>query len=685
MIKTLLFIVTISLSYFASSQMAGSGNAFDFSSNDITIPNSSSLNPTLISIEAWINADSWGTNSWENVIVSKDGWASGDQGYTLRTGANGTLSFNISSAGAWTETTSSPIMQLNKWYHVAGTYDGSTLRVYINGEEVGSSAHSGSIQNGTYDLTIGRISYTAGGTRYFDGEIDEVRIWNSAIPQTSIQNYMCQKVTGTHPEYANLAGYWNFDDLGSIVDQSVNGNSGTINGATQQLSGAPIGDESIFSYGGPVDLVLPWMGTDSVEVSTASTMDYVHVYRVDDAPQNPVIASGVTLDPSHYYGIFAGNASAYSLNTTYHYGSNPLVAGNEAYANISGHLDGSSAFWSNENGVLNQTLNTLSKSYTTRREFALNIYCPSAAFSPNGSQSICAGESITLNNNSPATIYQWFDANGPISGETTSTFTVNSIGDYYLIANDGECSDTSNTLSLSVNPIPTVDFGTLTSSICEGSSDTSIISGSPVGGVYSGTGIIGSSFSPSTAGVGSYWLYYTYSDPTTTCSNIDSSSITVNAQPNIPAITAVNDEMCTSVIAGLTYQWYLDGVLISGATNACYTAPVNGDYTVICTSIDNCSESSIIETMSIIGITENTAFGNISLSPNPTEGKITVQLGSSDYTTSSVITDLSGRILHSDNQTGSELVFNLENYPVGTYLLTLSQADQSTVLKVIKK
>lgn len=686
MIKRISFFIAIVIASFAQAQMPGSGNAFNFSSNDITVPNTMSLNPTFISIEAWIKADSWGFNSWENVIVSKDGWASGDQGYTLRAGANGTLSFNISSSGSWVETTSAPTMQLNTWYHVAGTYDGTTLRVYINGEEVGSTAHTGSIQNGSYDVTIGRISYTAGGGRYFDGMIDEVRIWNSAIPQSSIQSYMCQKVTSMHPEYANLSAYWNFDDAGTVIDQSVNGNSGTVNGATQQLSGAPIGDESIFSYGGPVDLVLPWAGTDSLEVSTATIMEFVHVYRIDDTPQNPVTASGITLDPTHYYGIFAGNSQAYSLNTTYHYGTNALAAGNEAYTILTGHLDGSVPFWSNENSSQDQTLNTLSKNYTTRREVALSIYCPSAGFSPSGVQSICAGDSINLNNNSSATIYQWYDANGPITGETSSSLTVNSTGDFYLIANDGECSDTSNTLMLSVNPIPTVSFGDLPTSICEGEADTAILNGSPSGGVYAGMGIVNSSFSPSTAGTGTYWIYYNYTDPNTTCSNIDSSQIVVNAQPNVPIITTNGDEMCISSTPGATYQWYLDGMMMNGETDTCVTAIVNGDYSVTTTTSDNCSESSTETTISIIGLDENSAFNGIVLSPNPTIGTITIQLNSSsDLTTKAIISDLSGRVFHEGVQTGSNLIYNLEQYPSGTYLLQLTQNGESTLIKVVRK
>ena len=122
-------IAIMLVSSLVNAQEPGAGTCYDFASNTMVAPNDASLNPTYMSIEAWIKADSWGANSWENVIVSKDGWASGPEGYTLRTGANGTLSFNFGSGGVWKEVLSAPTMLTGKWYHVAGTFDGATLRI----------------------------------------------------------------------------------------------------------------------------------------------------------------------------------------------------------------------------------------------------------------------------------------------------------------------------------------------------------------------------------------------------------------------------------------------------------------------------------------------------------------------------------------------------------------------------
>jgi hypothetical protein len=66
--------------------------------------------------------------------------------------------------------------QPNTWYHIAGVYDGSTFKVYIDGEEVGSSASNLTITKGTDSLYIG--SYTGGYAYGFSGIIDEVKIYN---------------------------------------------------------------------------------------------------------------------------------------------------------------------------------------------------------------------------------------------------------------------------------------------------------------------------------------------------------------------------------------------------------------------------------------------------------------------------------------------------------------------------
>ena len=378
--KLLLSTLFLSIIWFgAIGQMAGSGNAFDFTFSSISVPDDPSLDSPTMTIEAWIKADSWGTNIWENVIVSKDGWAFGEQGYTLRAGANGSLSFNLGISGGWREVTSAPTMNTGQWYHVAGTYDGTTMLLYINGMQVGNTTFNGAIDAGAYNLTFGQAAYTAGGTRDFDGNIDEIKIWGSALSQSDIQDYMCKKVTASHPAYANLIGYWNFDDTGIVLDQTANGNNGTNFGGTQVASGAPIGDESEYVYGAIASLAIESVLTDSMTVETAGVVDGIHLYRVDLPPNNTVTSPNIIgFDQTHYYGAFPVNAASTPYIATYYSGANNYLSTNPNFADLVGREDGSSTPWTEEGSNFGIGVVSLGKSYSDRRELTVGFVCPIA-------------------------------------------------------------------------------------------------------------------------------------------------------------------------------------------------------------------------------------------------------------------------------------------------------------------
>jgi beta-galactosidase len=63
----------------------------------------------------------------------------------------------------------------NQWHHVAGTWDGSAMKLYVDGVQVPELSHSGPYSDSGRDNLIGAISYTS-ILWYFDGLIDEARI-----------------------------------------------------------------------------------------------------------------------------------------------------------------------------------------------------------------------------------------------------------------------------------------------------------------------------------------------------------------------------------------------------------------------------------------------------------------------------------------------------------------------------
>ncbi len=667
-----------------NAQLAGAGNAYDFNFNYVYAPDAPSLNVQYVTLEAWIKADSWAPNIWQNVIISKDGWAGGEQGYTLRAGANGSLSFNIGPVGApWQEVTTGPVMNTGQWYHVAASYDGSVMRIYINGEELNTNNYTGLIDNYPYDLTIGRIAYTAGGTRDFDGTIDEVRVWNAALPASSIQEYMCKKVIATHPQFANLVGYWNMDGP-TPIDNSPNGNNGINVGATQVASGAAIGNESIFTYGSPVDLTLPYMGIDSLQVVTVDAVNTVHVYRIDEAPLNAALSPGIdSVDQTHHYGVFADGAN-YTLDVTYHYGSNPLNGGQ--YYELIGRTDGTVSPWTVQNATLDQLASTLDQSYTSRHEFILGISCPQLNMNLSGAQSLCAGETILLEDQSTSTFgWQWHDASGPIAGATNASYTVTATGDYYVVVNDGACLDSNNAINVTINDLPVVSFGNLGTDHCENDLAITIPSGTPAGGGYSGNGVVAGNFDPSIAGIGTHMLYYNYADLSTGCSNSDSMEVNVYAAPTPPVIAVNGGDLCIpSGEIGSTYEWYLDGNVILTAFDTCYTPTTNGDYEVVCTNSNGCSATSTAVTVNDVSLIEKYLSQSVIVSPNPTMDNVQIVLPELKENVRLTLTDAHGKVMETYMISGTSSMLDLSDSAPGVYMLTFESERESVTKRIVK-
>jgi len=182
-------------------------------------------------LEAWIFANEWKTEFWQGSVVNKDRHVTADnEGYTLRCGKDGTLSFVIATGQAWPEVLSDPIMNANQWYHIAGVYDSGTASIYINGEFMNSMPINGTpAPNVTSDLTIGDSPGWPG--RVFDGIIDEVRVWNVARTAQQIADNQTTSFTGNE---AGLVAYLPMNEgSGDITENLVDNDcSGTLNQAT---------------------------------------------------------------------------------------------------------------------------------------------------------------------------------------------------------------------------------------------------------------------------------------------------------------------------------------------------------------------------------------------------------------------------------------------------------------------
>lgn len=536
-INLILFLLAFHFPLLVLSQ-SGPGDAlFVNGSSYATAPNSASLNAdSALTIEAWIKPSSFAANSWANVIISKDGWAAGEQGYTLRCGGNGVLSFNIGVQGAWHEATSpAGSLQLNTWQHVAGSFDGSTLRVFVNGIEVGSSNFTGTIAASNYDLNLGRIAYTAAGPRYFSGEIDEVRLWSSAISIGAMRDHMCRKMDNSHPNYADLMAYYRFDGAGiNFNDLSPNGNNGTFFGSNTVASGAAIGDASQHNYTSPynVSLTAPAGEVFAIGSVTGNPIG-VQLYRVDDPPSPLNIPAGYSsLDTSKHWGVFLVGGTNPTCDHTLDYNSsNYLDNNNECNAQLLERPDASGPTWTTSVTLRDFANNSFAGSAGRQIELIAGLDSlpfPASASSPT---TICQGDTADLSVPSGLGLdYQWLLNGNPLPGDTNNTLAATAAGSYNAVVTSGQCSFTSNAIVVTTIPNPSVSI-TVNPNLCINAGTDTLI-GSPSGGAFSGSGVSGSTFDPLVSGLGFHLVTYTYTD-SNGCSASASDSITVFPNPTV--------------------------------------------------------------------------------------------------------------------------------------------------------
>jgi hypothetical protein len=93
------------------------------------------------------------------------------------------------------------------WQHIAWIYDGSAIKLYVNGNLIGSSPASGNFTGENVTFAIGK-SILGGFNFVYGGRVDEISVWNKGLTQTEIQDMMDDELTGSEP---NLQLYYKFN------------------------------------------------------------------------------------------------------------------------------------------------------------------------------------------------------------------------------------------------------------------------------------------------------------------------------------------------------------------------------------------------------------------------------------------------------------------------------------------
>jgi hypothetical protein len=313
---------------------------FDGTSSYIEITNdlnSAVLPKKEMTVETWAKLNT--NNVWGGFIGAfqdngnyEKGWVLGNYdkkfSFALASQGNGRIRYLKSDED----------FEFEKWYHVAGTYDGAIMKIYVNGRLKNTITE----QQG--DINYDMSSYFDIGAYHdddefnvLDGELDEIRLWDVALDESMIQDWMFKEINDVHPLYSKLISNWSFNEIsgGRLVDLTDT-NEGVINNMdifNRLVSTAPVGLYGKFvEYDNTTSV-----GLDGTQLQVSVTyapadLDYLGIYLTGEN-------DGTSID----HEIFPGNVNRRSnvvwgmkdygevtVDVEFHYGNIQGIPGSDS-------------------------------------------------------------------------------------------------------------------------------------------------------------------------------------------------------------------------------------------------------------------------------------------------------------------------------------------------------------------
>jgi hypothetical protein len=289
----------------------GGALTFDGANDFVSINDAASLDlSTGMTLEAWVRP---ATNSgWRTVILKE---TPGNLAYCIyasqtvqRPGTEIRVGSNVYNSSG------TAALATNAWTHLASTYDGSILRLYVNGVQTASRAVSGSLVQSSNPLRIGGNLVWG---EYFRGQIDDVRIYNGALTQSQIQSDMATPVAAAAQDAVPPSVSMTAPADGSTV-------SGTVTLSAQASDNVGVASVQFLRNGaatGSADTTSPYSIT--WDTATAPNGTYTLAARAADAAGNaatsPVVTVTVDNPPRLLISQPANNAviTGTTVNVTY--------------------------------------------------------------------------------------------------------------------------------------------------------------------------------------------------------------------------------------------------------------------------------------------------------------------------------------------------------------------------------
>ncbi len=556
------------------------------------VSDQANLNPTTaLSLAAWIKPNQLATQD----VISRATFGSAD-GYALSLGSNGKAFVQLNQASTGDafklESLSSYPTTGNTWMHVAATYNGTTMRLYINGVEESSVSGPAAIAAGALSVGIGGQS---NGSRRFRGDMDDVRIYNRVLTPAEVVT-----LAGNGPVKADLM-VTKSDSVTTVYSglTTVTYNIQVTNLGPSNVAAATVTDTVSSKLTG-----VTWTCTASSGSSC------------------PASGSGSI---NHQISLEAGDSASYTLQGT---------VSASATGTLTNTVTVSAA------GVNDPVAGNNSATDVDTIEQAV---APSISVQPASltvTQPNSATFSVTASGN-PALSYQWRRNGVAISGATSSSYVLDPTSaasdngaQYSVVVSNiaGNVTSANATLTVNVAPGITTQPASITVNAPNSATFTVVATGTaPLSYQWrrNGSNISGATSASyvlnPTAGTDSgaqFSVVVTNAAGSVTSAN---ATLTVNVAPSITtqpasvtvtAPTAAGFSVVAAGTAPLSYQWRRNGVNIGGATSSSYVL----NPTAVS---DSGAQFSVVITNTVGSVTS--ASATLTVNPTPSAPTITTQ------------------------------------------------------------
>lgn len=630
------FVLPLSLLFFFTPLRAQfSLNALDFDgANDMVVVNSvpalfSSPGTNDFTIEAWVNPRA---SAFQRIFFAQP---STTNFVALGTGNGNVIYFYVVVNGTTYSVVTTPAITQNQWTHVTARWTSATAspQVFFNGV-LQAGTGGGTSSTGTSGLMT--LGTRPGGFQYFNGLLDEVRVWSTARSQCQITGNMNRSINASDPtllvNYDFNQGVAGGSNAGvtSLPDLSGNAYNGTLTnftltGATSNwvTSAASLTTQGAASSGGYTA-----SNTDAVCSGASYTF-------IDGSTQNNITSQVV------HVSTIPGPGGCDSVFTTT-VNVNPVYAISDTASLCSGSNytfpDGSNA-----TNVIANTSHTSNLLTVLGCDSLITTFIEVLSNSLDSvAVSVCPGDSLSFPDGSGMVI------------DSAVTHTS-------LLQNVNGCDSvivTLITLNASYNQIATAE-------VCSGGSYT-FADGSTQTNITS---------------------QVTHTSQLSTILGCDSLITTTVSAVSVDTSVAVDfsSHTLTAQAVNASYQWLdcLNGMSpIAGETSAQFSPTPPGGVFAVAVTQNGCTDTSSCYEMLLESVDPLSLLNQVRLYPNPVEDALWIDAGALPHVQVQVL-NLPGVVLQDWRPVNGIIRIDFAQLPVGTYLIKLRDRGAETYRRVV--